>query len=56
MSEQPLDTSSPTDEPVATTAGVEDHENPWVFMGDEADAPTDPANESINPATPEVIA
>lgn len=48
MSEQPLDSESPTDEPVAVNAGVEDHADPWAFAGEEADAPTDagrPADE-----------
>lgn len=26
-------------EPVAQTAGEQDHEDPWVYAGEEADAP-----------------
>lgn len=30
------------DNPKAVTAGEEDHSNPWVYAGEEADAPVNP--------------
>ena len=29
------------EEPLATTAGEEDHSDPWAYAGEDADAPED---------------
>jgi hypothetical protein len=33
--------STPSEEPIADTAGEQDHSNPWDYAGDDADAPGD---------------
>lgn len=41
--------TDPQGEPIAATAGEQDHSDPWVYAGDTADAPASTADDAACP-------